>query len=134
LEELAQEPNPPPLVEAAIGRKILRSNPSSSAIAVQHLRRAIKLGFEIPTVYEDLAAALVLAGVEAEAIAPLQRAVELFPYTPVLHKSLALRYINLQRYKDARETLEHYVELFPEDDFVRKLLLSVGTTRPPDRR
>jgi hypothetical protein len=134
LEELAQEPNPPPLVEAAIGRKILQSDPSSSAAAVQHLTRAIKLGLEIPTVYEDVAAALVLAGLEAEAIAPLQRAIELFPYTPVLHKSLALRYINLQRYKDARATLEHYVELFPEDDFVRKLLLSVETTRPLDRR
>ena len=134
LEELSRDEKPQPLVEAAWGRKLLRNDPASSTAAIDHLKRAIELGFNAPTVYDDLADALSRAGREAEAINPLRRGIELSPYTPVLYKSLALRYINLRRYEEARRTLEQYVELFPEDDFVRGLLRQVGTTDAPGRR
>ena len=134
LEELAKNEKPQPLVEAAVGRKLLRSSPASNADAIDHLSRAIALGFRAPTVYEDLAEALARAGREAEAIDPLREGIELAVYTPVLYKSLALRYINLQRYAEARKTLERYVELFPGDDFVRGLLLQVETTDTSGRR
>ena len=128
LDDLGRNGKPQPLVEAALGRKMLRNDLTSNSGAIDHLTRAIELGFKAPTVYEDLAAALLRAGREAEAVGPLQQGIEVAPYTPVLHKSLALRYINLQRYTAARKTLEHYVELFPEDDFVRGLLLKLPPT------
>ena len=134
LEKLSKNEKQQPLVEAAMGRKMLSSGPASNAAAIVHLTRAIELGFNAPTVYEDLAEALVQAGREAEAIGPLEQGIELAPYTPVLYKSLALRHINLYHYSEARKTLERYVELFPEDDFVRGLLLSVETTDTSGRR
>jgi tetratricopeptide (TPR) repeat protein len=134
LQELSKNEKPQPLIEAAVGRKMLRNGPASNAAAIDHLTRAIELGFNAPTVYEDLAEALVQAGREAEAIGPLEQGIELAPYTPVLYKSLALRYINLHHYSEARKTLERYAELFPEDDFVRGLLLKVDTTDTSGRR
>ncbi|MCU1273999.1 MAG: hypothetical protein JWO48_1430, partial [Bryobacterales bacterium] len=129
LDDLGRNGKPQPLVEAALGRKMLQSGDlTSNSGPIDHLARAIELGFKAPTVYEDLAEALLRAGREADAVSPLQQGIEVAPYTPVLHKSLALRYINLQRYSAARKTLEHYVELFPEDDFVRGLLLKVPQT------
>ncbi len=128
LEQLARERKPQPLVEAALGRKLLHAGPESNTAAIEHLKLAIELGFDAPTVYEDLAAALLREKREVEAVLPLRRGIELEPYTPALHKSLALCYINLQRYAEARVTLERYLDLFPEDDFVRGLLLKVKAT------
>lgn len=125
LDDLAKNGKPQPLVEAALGRKLLQNGLISNSQAIDHLTRAIDLGFKAPTVYQDLAEALLRAGREADAVGPLEEGINIAPYTPVLHKSLALRYINLQRYDAARQALERYVELFPEDDFVRGLLLQV---------
>jgi hypothetical protein len=111
------------LVQAALGRRMLQGAPDLNATAIQHLTRAIKLGFTGSAAYGDLAEALARAGRVEEAISTLQRGTELDPYTPVLYKSLALHFINLKRFADARKTLERYVELFPEDDFMRGLLL-----------
>jgi tetratricopeptide (TPR) repeat protein len=113
------------LVEAALGRKMLRGAPELNAAAILHLSRAIELGFTAATVYQDFAEALAKAGRIQEAVGALERGIALFPYEPPLYKALALHYINLKRYPEAKKTLERYVELFPEDDFVRGLLLKV---------
>ena len=124
LDDLAKTTPDQPLVQAALGRKALLGNESNDS-AIQHLTRAIQLGFTATAVYQDLAEALVRSGREAEAVVTLRQGIELAPYVPVLYKLLALRLINLKQYPDARKTLERYVELFPEDDFVRGLLLKV---------
>ena len=127
LDELSRSSPDHPLVQAALGRKALLENASSDS-AIEHLTRAIQLGFAAPTVYQDLATALVRVGREADAVSTLQRGIELSPYTPALYKLLALSYINLKQYPEAKKTLELYVNLFPEDDFMRGLLLKVQRT------
>jgi len=122
LEELNQRAPHEPMVDAALGRKILQGDPASNASAIEHLTRAVKLGFTAPATYQDLAEALARAGREGDAVATLQKGIELAPYAPLLYKSLALRYIHLKHYSEARKALERYVELFPEDDFMRGLL------------
>ena len=124
LDNLSKTAPDQPLVQAALGRKALVANESTDS-AVEHLTHAIQLGFTAPTVYQDLAEALVRSGREAEAVDTLRRGIDVAPFTPVLYKLLALRLINLKRYPEAQKALERYVELFPEDDFVRGLLLKV---------
>jgi len=131
LDDLARSGKPQPLVEAALGRKLLQNGSTSNNDAIDHLKRAIELGFKASTVYEDLAEALLRAGREADAVSPLEQGIEVAPHTPVFYKSLALRYINLKRYREARKTLEQYVQLFPEDDFMRGLLLKLPATDNP---
>src|SRR5438552_3372135 len=92
LADLARSGKPQPLVEAALGRKMLHDASTSNSGAIDHLTRAIELGFKASTVYEDLAEALLRAGSEADAVRPLEQGIEAAPYTPVLYKSLALRY------------------------------------------
>jgi hypothetical protein len=134
LDQLNKTAPAQPLVEAALGRMMLRGDPASNSVALDHLARAIELGFTGYTVYEDLAEALVRAGRIEEAINRLQRGIEIAPYTSILYKSLALRYITAKRYDEAKKTMEHYTQLFPEDDFMRGLLLRVRATDIPGRR
>jgi hypothetical protein len=134
LEELSHAAPAEPMVEAALGRKALQADPASNATAIDHLTRAIKLGFTAPAAYQDLAEAQARADREADAVATLQHGIELAPYAPPLYKSLALRYIHLKQYAEARKALERYVELFPEDDFVRGLLLKVKNNDTSIRR
>jgi hypothetical protein len=123
LDDLSKTAPDQPLVQAALGRKMLQGAPNLNPEAIQHLRRAIELGFTAPAVFEDLVELTARAGHMEEAIQTLQRGIELDPYTPVFYKSLALLYIRLKRYEDAKKTMARYVELFPEDDFMRGLLL-----------
>jgi tetratricopeptide (TPR) repeat protein len=100
-------------------------DPSQLSAAIEHLSRAVELGFAAFTVYQDLAEALARSGRHEDAVTALERGIELNPFAPTLYKSLALRRITLKQYPEAKKTLERYVELFPEDDFVRGLLSKV---------
>ena len=134
LEELSQAAPDEPLLEAALGRKALEGDAASNASAIDHLTRAIKLGFAAPAAYQDLAEAQARAGRETDAVTTLQHGIQLSPYAPPLYKSLALRYIHLKQYTQARQALESYVKLFPEDDFMRGLLLKVKNSDTSSRR
>ena len=134
LDALAKGAPDEPLVQASLGSKMLRSESGSYNAAIEHLTRAIELGFSAPSVYADLAEALARANREEEAAQTLERGVRLAPYVPVLYKSLALRLINLKRYADARKTMEQYMDLFPEDDFMRGLLLKAERPTSPSAR
>lgn len=123
LEDLSKTAPDQPLVQAALGRKMLQGTPDLNPEAIQHLKHAIELGFTAPAVFQDLAEATARAGRMDEAIKTLQRGIELDPYTPAHYKSLAVLYIHLKQYADAKKTMERYVELFPADDFMRGLLL-----------
>jgi hypothetical protein len=134
LDGLAKSAPDGPLVQAALGSRMLRSEFGSIDAAVDHLTRALELGFSAPAVYADLGEALTRAKREEEAAQTLERGIRLMPYEPVLYKSLVLRFINLKRYAEARKAMEQYLELFPEDDFMRGLLLKVGNTTSSGRR
>jgi hypothetical protein len=125
LDDLSKTAPDQPLVQAALGRKLLQGVPDQNSEAIRHLKRAIELGFTAPAVFEDLAEVMARAGRMDEAIDALWRGIELDPYTPAHYKSLALLYIRLKQYAEAKKTMERYVELFPEDDFMRGLLLKV---------
>lgn len=127
LDRAAEQESQDPLVLAALGRRSLRAQDYSRAIA--HLQAALARGSKSSTTYEDLGEALGRAGRTEESAQILQQGIQVSPYTPVLHKALALRFIQLKRYEDAKKALEKYVELFPEDDFIRRLLVQVSGPR-----
>lgn len=127
LDRVAAQSPGNPLVQAALGRKALRQGgPESNRRAIEHLTKALQLGFTAPAAFEDLADALAAIGKLDEAIDTLKRGIELSPYAPRLHKSLVLQYINAKQYALAKAEMQHYLELVPEDAFVRDLLRKAG--------
>ncbi|MBC8166832.1 MAG: hypothetical protein H7Y20_13305 [Bryobacteraceae bacterium] len=116
-----------PLVLATLGRRALRANRVEEAIV--YLRRSVAGGSAAPATFEDFGEAFARAGQLEAAVKTLEEGIAMFPYSPALYKSKALRLIKMDRYGEARQTLQKYVELFPEDDFVRKLLRQVSTSR-----
>lgn len=127
LDVLAASQTIDPTLEAALGRRAL-AEPGSEKIryAIDHLSKALKLGFTGPSAFEDLANALSKEQRTAEAIEVLKRGIEISPYAPRLHKLLTVQYINSGQYDLAKAEMQHYLELFPEDDFMRDLLRKVG--------
>lgn len=121
-----QAPNDP-LVQAALGRKALRdATPESNKIAIEHLTKALQLGFKGATAFEDLATAFSQAGKVDDAIETLKRGIELSPFAPRLHKSLVLEYVKSKQYALAKAAMQRYLELVPEDRFMRDLLNKAG--------
>ncbi len=127
LDVLASSSLNHPMLEAALGRRAL-ADPSAQEIsyAIDHLSRALKLGFTGPSAFEDLANALSKQQRTTDAIDVLKQGIELSPYAPRLHKLLTVQYINTGQYDLAKAEMKHYLELFPEDDFMRDLLRKVG--------
>lgn len=134
LDVLAREQPDDAFVQAALGRKLLREQPSpeAAARALDHLRQAARLNPGAAVVQQDLAEALARTGALPEAVEMLRRVLQIEPYNPVAHKTLALHLINLKRYADAHREMEQYVELFPEDSFMRGLLKQVDEHKKPD--
>jgi len=108
------------LVQAALGRRDLRSGSLPSAVA--HLRAALKLDPSMPLTCADLADALDRLSQQQETVPLLQKAIELDPFNPVLQKKLVLQLVKLRQYALAETALEHYVEAFPQDYFMRQML------------
>ena len=120
LSQLEQKQPDDPLVQAALGRKYLKSGDFQSAVG--HLRRALQMGTPAATTYADLADALAHLGQTEEAISLIDQSIALDPYNPVTRKMLVIRLIEAKQYPKAHEALEHYLEIFPQDDFMRKML------------
>ena len=120
LGELEQTQPQNALVQAALGRRDLRSGNLDSAAA--HLGAALRLDPSVPPTYADLADALDKLGRQPEAVPLLEKAVKLDAFNPVLQKALVLRLIELRQYGPAEAVLEHYVETFPQDSFMRQML------------
>jgi hypothetical protein len=109
-----------PLVQAALGRKDLKSGDYQSA--VRHLRRALENHPPVATTYADLADALNHLG-QTEEVQPLiEKAIELNPFDPVSRKMLVVHLIQTKQYAEAHEALQRYLEIFPQDDFMRQML------------
>src|SRR5436305_5042565 len=127
LDEFADSPANDASVEAALGRRALqRPGSDGTQSAIDHLSKALQLGFTGSPAFEDLANALSKQQRMVEAIDTLKQGIELSPYAPRLHKLLIVEYINTGQYNLAKTQMQHYLDLFPEDDFVRDLLGKVG--------
>lgn len=109
-----------PLVQAAVGRRELKSG--NYASAVDHLQRALGLNPAQAATCADLADALTQLGRKREAVSWLDKSVELDPYNPFTQRTLVVRLIDLKQYARARAALEHYVTVFPQDTFMRQML------------
>ena len=125
LDELRESAPENPLVQAALGQKAFLEGAASNAQAIEHLSKAVQVGFTSPSAFENLAEALVRAGRTPEAIEVLKQGIARMTYAPRLYKYLAVRYIDLKQNDRAKETLETYMGLFPDDDFVRGLLRNI---------
>jgi predicted CXXCH cytochrome family protein len=122
LDQLEQEKQRTPYVEAALGHRDLVGGNSERALP--HLTAGLAL--EETAVYQDLAEALVNLGRSDEAIPYLQTALDRDQYNATLRKTLILQYVNAHRYGEAQQQMKTYVDLFPGDSFMRGLLSRVS--------
>lgn len=113
------EPNDP-LVEAAVGRRELKSG--NFAGAATHLQHAVDLAPPQATTCADLAEALAHLGRDEEAVSWLDKSIELDPFNPFTQRSLIVELIHLKQYTRVRAALEHYVQVFPQDAYMRQML------------
>jgi hypothetical protein len=130
LAELEQTAPDNALVQAALGRRDLRSGQLQTA--ADHLQRAVQLGSQQATVYSDLADATTKLGKPDEGIALLQKAMALDPFNPMLQRTLVARFVALKQYSNAVAALEQYLQKFPQDSFMRKML-DLAKGAPPQK-
>ena len=128
LGELEQKQPHDPLVQAALGRKDLKSGDFQSAVT--HLRRALQTGPPAATTYADLADALAHLGQTEEALSLIGQSIALDPFNPVTQKMLVIRLIEAKQFAKAHDALEHYLEIFPQDDFMRQMLARAEGKNP----
>ena len=128
LSQLEQTQSNEPLVQAALGRRELKSGDYQSAAA--HLRRALESHPPAATTYADLADALAHLGQTEEAITLIGKAIDLDPFNPVTRKMLVVRLIETKKYAEAHAALEKYLSIFPQDDFMRQMLIRAEGKSP----
>lgn len=120
LDQLGQSQPDNALVQAALGRKALKSGDTLQA--VDHLQRSLQLDPVQPGVAGDMADALQKLGRSEEAVQLLAKAIAQDPFNPILQKRLIVSYISLRRYADAKAAMERYMEIFPQDSFMRQMM------------
>lgn len=120
LDKLEKTQPGDPMVQAALGRRDLKSGDYEAAAG--HLRRALESGQPAATTYADLADALAHLGKTDDALALLDKSIELDPNNPVSRKLQVVQLINAKQYAKAHKALEDYLEIFPQDDFMRQML------------
>lgn len=113
------QPNDP-TVQAALGRKDLKSGNLQSAVT--HLKNALQSNPKVATTNADLADALAKQGQVEDAIPFVEKAVELDPFNPLHQKMLIVDLVTVKQYPRAHTALQHYLEIFPQDDFMRQML------------
>jgi Flp pilus assembly protein TadD len=117
-----------PLVQAALGRKDLKSGDYQNAAA--HLKRAMQSPKPAATTCADLADALAHLGQTEDALPLLETSIELDPFNPVTRKMHVVRLIETKQYAKAHEALQRYLEIFPQDDFMRQMLARAEANKP----
>jgi hypothetical protein len=130
LDQLSQSEPDNALVQAALGRKDLKSGKFSEA--ADHLRHSLQLDPVQPAVAGDMADALQKLGQSEEAAALLRKAIDQDPFNPVLQKKLIVSYIGLRQYPEAKAAMEQYLKVFPQDSFMRQMMARVQV--PPSAR
>jgi hypothetical protein len=118
------------LVQAALGRRDLKSGDYSSA--ARHLRRAREIDPSVATTWADLGDTLAHLGQTYDALSVIERSIELDPFNPLTRKMLVVRLIETKQFPKAHEALEQYLAVFPQDDFMRQMLARAeGKTTQP---
>ena len=128
LDQLSQREPENALVQAALGRRDLKSG--NFLQAADHLRHSLQLDPVQPAVAGDMADALQKLGRTEEAAALLRKAIDQDPFNPVLQKKLIVLYIGLRQYSEAEATLEQYLKFFPQDSFMRQMLARAHASSP----
>lgn len=123
LDQLNQSQPDNALVQAALGRKEIKSGNFSEA--ADHLKRSLELDPVQPAVAGDMADALQKLGKVDEATTVLKKAIGQDPFNPVLQKKLIVDLIAMRQYAEARAALEQYMKAFPQDTFMRQMLARV---------
>ena len=131
LDQLSKSQPQRPLVLSALARKAkLEGTAEGTALAIQHLSKAVDLGSTSIVDYQDLSSLLVGAQKSDQAIQVLKRGIELSPINAYFHKALALQYIGQKDYSKALEAMKQHLALFPEDSFMRNLIQQAQRAKP----
>jgi Doubled CXXCH motif (Paired_CXXCH_1)/Cytochrome c554 and c-prime len=131
LDQLSKSQPEHPLVLSALARKAkLEGTPQGTALAIEYLSRAVKLGSTSVVDYQDLSGLLGQAQRNDDAVQVLKKGIELFPFHGLFHKALALQYIGLKNYPKALEAMKQHLALFPEDSFMRNLIQQAERAKP----
>jgi hypothetical protein len=128
LDQLSQRDPDNALVQAALGRKDLKSGDFLQA--ADHLQHSLQIDPAQPAVAGDMADVLQKLGRTEEAAALLREAIDQDPFNPVLQKKLIVSYIGLRQYVEAKAAMERYLEIFPQDSFMRQMMARVQTATP----
>jgi len=131
LDELTRTAPNDPVVLSCLGAVTLSAK-TDNAKAAGYFSRALKLGAEEPTTYQNLAASLENLGRHQEAEAVLERGVAAYPYSGPLVARLAQQYYNDGQAWRARVIIQQYRKLFPEDIIVRDALKQFEKPGNPD--
>ena len=128
LDQLSQREPENALVQAALGRRDLKSG--NFLQAAEHLQHSLQIDPVQPAVAGDLADAIQKLGRTEEAAALLRKAIDQDPFNPVLQKKLIVLYIGLRQYSEAEAALEQYLKFFPQDSFMRQMLARAQASSP----
>jgi hypothetical protein len=116
------------VLEALADEALQRHNAEGSSLAIRYLQDAIHRGATNPPDFEELAALLVAAKRQAEAVDVLRKGMLLAPYDAELYRLSAKVYFGLNEVKEACEVAAVGVQKFPQDDEFRTLRNRCDTT------
>ena len=123
LDQLARtDPDNPAVLSALGSRSMSEGTPGGKEAATRYLSRAVQLGSNSVSDYQNLGSLLAEAGRMQEARTVVELGIELDPYDERLYKALAVLNISAHRYPQALAVMKKDLELFPEDDFMRSLI------------
>jgi hypothetical protein len=132
LDELARTHPDNVTVLSALGSKSMSEGTrEGNDDATRYLSRAVQLGSDSVSDYQNLGSLLAEAGRTQEATAVVEMGIKLDPYDERLYKALAVLDISAQRYPQALAVMKKDLEMFPEDDFMRSLIQKAQENVPP---
>jgi hypothetical protein len=132
LDQLARTDPDNLTVLSALGlRRMSEGTAEGREAATQYFSRAVQLGSDSVSDYQNLGSLLAEAGRTQEAITVVELGIKLDPYSERLYKALAALNISVHRYPQALAVMKNDLELFPEDDFMRSLIQKAQENVPP---
>jgi hypothetical protein len=123
LDQLARtDPDNPAVLSALGSRSMSEGTRERKDAAMRYLSRAVQLGSNSVSDYQNFGSLLAEAGRTPEATTVVEMGIKLDPYDERLYKALAVLDISAHRYPQALAVMKKDLELFPEDDFMRSLI------------
>jgi len=116
------DPDNPAVLSTLGSRSMSEGTREGKDAAMRYLSRAVQLGSNSVSDYQNLGSLLAEAGRTQEATTVVELGIKLDPYDERLYKALAVLDISAHRYPQALAAMKKDLELFPEDDFMRSLI------------